>query len=744
MFYGISLNSQNFTWFVTEDKEDTVKNSSLEIKLKKLKLNDSVLINGRFLKIGCQTGDSVIIQCFLEGDTILKYKFCNLEENIKIIANKSDIVSSSGNQLTIYFKKIINDGKQEGQPTNVTFNQTLIKSSLYYDAHLLLYSKNDALRKSIIKKYEITNDNKFINTIDIEIKRRGQSGLFGAKGNGNTSTISSLSSSIFGLDVTSLADGLAKFLVSRVKKEMAIALFDDLSRRIRSDSTKDIQVLFKNTYGILDLLGERIYDFHPYISSLRQNMEYDFQNMPESFQILLEDSSSHIHKLLKVQRNLLYVTGNSLDLALEIKENTHFGKALGLHDFKKYKENGDTSLIGSFQALQLFSEALRDTFTSDTMPYWVDKSNINKLVNDKDLLICFMGLFVEVVKKKDINIRPNLTLYNYLNDSIGPERVMRFHNFLISLQNSISQIQQIHPKYRNASTEDDKKLQVVNYFDAAHSLIKTSEDLVNLFTKKISGDLKTFYSMADNINGVIKFAVTKKYTLSAMHLAKIMASFDRSDKVVFKTISFIVDKSLIIGQLAEAKTADEVKEVIESFAAPVGSWRDKRIASFNMAIDSYVGPGYISPGNQSNTEVKYSNWVVSTPVGLSASIKLRGIGSFSLMGSILDIGPLTAKRFSTDTVSIGKIYLKEILAPGILVSLGLGKRIPITFNGGYQQFPLLKKVGEDSDLINKHGWSFSINANIPILTLMNNSGHKVRLVKKICASRNSILKIKSS
>ena len=64
------------------------------------------------------------------------------------------------------------------------------------------------------------------------------------------------------------------------------------------------------------------------------------------------------------------------------------------------------------------------------------------------------------------------------------------------------------------------------------------------------------------------------------------------------------------------------------------------------------------------------------------------------------------------------------------------------FNSGLDK--ILKKVGEDSDLINKHGWSFSINANIPILTLMNNSGHKVRLVKKICASRNSILKIKSS
>lgn len=714
LFY-ISFNvllSQEINW-----KSDT--SFTVELKDSKSILISNLDSSHNFVKIAgvnrvftCLNGNSLqLVKLTNLNDTSVKISICDTHYNAKIFAKKATIVSA-------YSKELIIEISELSAPEVNTSSEN--KYNLYYDAYNLIYG--DALiQRSISEKYNLKalkDSNNYIKIINDHLIALNKPSLY--SGISKNSNLSSSISSILGLDVTTLADGLAKFLVSRVKKEMAIALFDDLSRRIRSDSTKDIQVLFKNTYGILDLLGDRIYDFHPYISSLRQNMEYDFQNIPESLQSLLEENQSHLYKLLNEQKNLLYLTGNTLDLAIQIKKNNHLGKTIAAQDFKRFSENADTTLIGSLQTLQEFSEALRDTFTSDTMPYWLDKSKINKLVNDTDLLICFMGLFVEVVKKKDINIRPNLNLYNYLNDSIGPEGVGRFDNFIKSLQNSISQIQQIHPKFRNASTEDDKKLQVVNYFDAAHSLIKTSEDLVKLFTKKIPGDLKTFYSMAENINGVIKYAVTKKYTLSAMHLAKIMESFDRSDKAVFKTISFIVDKSLIIGQIAEARTADEVKEVIESFAAPVGSWRDKRMAKFNLALDSYVGPGYIQSISKENSAIKdISNFTVSTPIGLSASFMLyKGKTPFTILTSLLDIGPITAKRFSDDTATIGKIYLKEILAPGIHGSISFNKKFPITFNVGYQQFPLLKKIGE-VDLYHKSGISASINVNIPILTIKN-------------------------
>lgn len=528
---------------------------------------------------------------------------------------------------------------------------------------------------------------------------------------------------ILGLDVTSLADGLAKFLVTRVKKEMAIAIFDDLSKRIRSDSTKDVQTFFKNTYEILDLMGDKIYDFQPYISSLRQNMEYDFQNLPQSFQSLLENDESHIHQLLGRQKNLLYLTGNSLDLGMEIKENVHLGKALGLHDFNKYHENGDTSVIGTLKTLQLFSESLRDTFTADTMPYWIDKGKINKLLNEPVLLKCFVGLLAEIANRDNIMIGPKTRLYDYLNDTIGPGGINKFNTFIKSLQTNITQIQLIHTKSRISNTEDDKKLNVVNYFDAATGLLESSKDLIKLFRKvEKQAQIDTFFSLASNINGIIKYAVTKKYTLSAMHLAKVMEYFRHSNRGIFKTISFVIDKALIIGQLAEAKTGDEAKEVIESFAAPIGSWRDKRVAKFNLALDSYVGPGYIHSISAKKSEVEdIGHFTVSTPVGITASFMLgRGVNPlpFTIMFSAVDIGPVTAKRFADDTATIGKIYLKEILAPGVHFSVGLSKKLPISFNGGYQQFPLLKKIGE-VDLYHKSGISFSINANIPILTLKN-------------------------
>ncbi|MBL0110684.1 MAG: hypothetical protein IPP42_07435 [Saprospiraceae bacterium] len=629
---NLLISQSELIWKYPESGQSGINNlikSDTILLVKQINNNDNINFNNTSINIDCVLNNEINIKITRINDSAY-FTVCNKLVKAKIRNDNVILTNNDNFQFILSFTNLKSDASKNNDDIKL-FDTT---RNIYYDA-LILETGEDLSKIFIFNKYNIDSSTK-VNNFLLEIKNKAfanqskntKSAIQALNDNKNKNLVktgSSTFSSILGIDVTSLADGLAEFLVSRVKKEMAIALFDDLSKRIRSDNTKDVQILFKNTYEVLDLLGDKIYDFQPYISSLRQNMEYDFQNLPQSFQTLLESDDSHLHQLLNQHTNLLYLTGNSLDLGMEIKENTHFGKALGLHDFKKYNVNVDTSIIGTLQTLQLFSEALRDTFTTDTMPYWIDKSKINKLINDPELLKCFIGLLAEVANKDSILITPKLSLYDYLNDSIGPQGVNKFSAFLKSLQNNINQIQLIHTKNRMTHTEDDQKLNVVNYFDAATSLLESSKYLIKLF-KKVDNlaQIDTFFTIASNINSIIKYSVTKKYTLSAMHLSKVMSYFASSPRSAFKTISFVVDKAMILGQLAEAQTADEVKEVIESFAAPVGSWRDKRIARFNMALDSYIGPGYINANSTNNSEaVKYSNWTVSTPVGLTASFKLK-------------------------------------------------------------------------------------------------------------------------
>lgn len=85
-----------------------------------------------------------------------------------------------------------------------------------------------------------------------------------------------------------------------------------------------------------------------------------------------------------------------------------------------------------------------------------------------------------------------------------------------------------------------------------------------------------------------------------MHLNDLLKQLvDSNDHNWVKVISSAADKVLFIGQMAEAKTSEEVAGVLETFAALIGSWRDKRIANFNLSIDSYAGPAaFFTKDNQ--------------------------------------------------------------------------------------------------------------------------------------------------
>ena len=168
--------------------------------------------------------------------------------------------------------------------------------------------------------------------------------------------------------------------------------------------------------------------------------------------------------------------------------------------------------------------------------------------------------------------------------------------------------------------------------------------------------------------------------------------------------------------MAEAKTAEDVKTILQQFAAPTGSWRDKRTSGFNVSIDSYLGgSAYFA-----DKAVRYGT---STPVGLSVSTALGKKWAVTLMASVVDLGPITSFRFSNDT-SIAKIYLKEILAPGAHLSIlvPICDCAPLTLNIGYQQYPLLTKAGDVANEVNiykQYGWVAGINYNVPLYTIFN-------------------------
>ena len=92
--------------------------------------------------------------------------------------------------------------------------------------------------------------------------------------------ISSFSlSSIGGLDVTNIADGLAKFLVKRTKQELSIAFFEKFKKTLNDTNFRDLQTVFPNTYNLLNVIDEQIYDYQKYIQNLRAAFKSDLKDL---------------------------------------------------------------------------------------------------------------------------------------------------------------------------------------------------------------------------------------------------------------------------------------------------------------------------------------------------------------------------------------------------------------------------------------------------------------------------------
>ncbi|MDH4203327.1 MAG: hypothetical protein OEV87_10590 [Phycisphaerae bacterium] len=155
--------------------------------------------------------------------------------------------------------------------------------------------------------------------------------------------------------------------------------------------------------------------------------------------------------------------------------------------------------------------------------------------------------------------------------------------------------------------------------------------------------------------------------------------------------------------VAQAKTDADVLAVYRQFAAPVASYRRKREdGASTWSITTYPGIAFSKEWLLDNNDKKHpsNNYSVAIPIGVETS---RGFGSSSLAIhlSLLDLGIATSYRNSTDTYeqngkntteSYPQIGLKELIAPGLFIFLGASKSNPIAIGFGYQQTKAIREV----------------------------------------------------
>lgn len=683
-------NCQKYEWKLT-NKQDTIEIDTFNSTIDTIIINSpvsTVEFLGTTYPWNSQDG-KIIIHFGLQ-------KSISINGVIKPVAGFGNYINIICGEKELYVEFI----KKECSPISLPTNR-----NYYYDAQQLKLNCLD-INDNLQKIYKWDPKNLYLK--DLRLKD--------SQPQSEDSTWSPLPKSndiSNGLDVTKYADALVRHIIAQFKKEMAFCFFDEFRDELKKQEYQDLRVLFANTYGVLDLISDKIYDLEPYMATLRSAMEKDLKVADRSVFKLIQDSTSQLSTELDKQKNARFLSNVGYQFYNAVRDSIHIGRALRDIETIGFVKNTDQNVVASFETIQLLSNALQDNIEDAKKPFWLDKDKIDTLLSDTVLLKYFVGLVVS--QSKGIQFKDKTKLYDILNSAAN---LIKVKAFITDIRNLSNHINEIHKNSKNVKSDVDKENEVFQYFEAANGLLSLMQKVNTLHSGVFSQEmLDTIQSVINASGEIYKGVYSKQYTLAVLNIGKFLNTVNNGENKNFQAvIKFVAEKGIFIAQMAEAKTAEDVKTILQQFAAPTGSWRDKRTSGFNVSIDSYLGgSAYFA-----DKAVRYGT---STPVGLSVSTALGKKWAVTLMASVVDLGPITSFRFSNDT-SIAKIYLKEILAPGAHLSIlvPICDCAPLTLNIGYQQYPLLTKAGDVANEVNiykQYGWVAGINYNVPLYTIFN-------------------------
>lgn len=579
-------------------------------------------------------------------------------------------------------------------------------------------------------------------------------------------------SSIGGLDVTNIVDGLAKFLVKRTKEELSTAFFEKFKEEL--DKYPDLETLFPKTVNLLGSIGTEVYNYQKYIQNLREAFKDDIETLYENLPGIIDNHPAFFSRhqdLAASLRSGCYLVG-------ALQQKVHPGDVLANYPLE-YLDSVGPNWKGSVQTLQLLSTSMRDTSAANKT-YWVNIKYLRQLVNNKNAFVIYMGLIYQMAISEYDSVHfahktlaaalkdmaPSVTKVNDIFNTYK-KYILRFGEKTDALNSMIASYTkpekdslaiELYKKYFDASQDlleyasqvgELPILNRVKFLDSLPELLAPYFRVTGLTTDLIVDINRKNYSAAVNdailiYDWVRNKPAQKELAVAAANvtaskgtpsLAQNQAALAEVDTNVAQpatnTLRSLAKYGAFMSTVATAKTSDEVAAAIEAFALPSGSSRIKRQSDFNVALNAYVGPyvgGEYLPALKRNATAFSAG--LTAPVGIAFSWgnkgrqearkngKLPGKKSLTLFAPLIDIGTVAAFRFGNDSSSLtSTIQLKNIISPGLYFYYGLGK-CPLSIGIGAQLGPQLRNISATDIKVDKKSYirfGVTIAVDLPLL-----------------------------
>ena len=317
-----------------------------------------------------------------------------------------------------------------------------------------------------------------------------------------------------------------------------------------------------------------------------------------------------------------------------------------------------------------------------------------------------------------------------LQSFLDENRVEELRTLVRDFLRQAGQVQHAFDDFRSISRNLDQRAGFDDYFRVTQSLFRLLR-AGYAFRNELFGvdaedeNAERFIRLVDTLSLVVLSIEQKNYSSIIVGIVALL-----SDVIEAETVNRFRGKILrygsLVAGLAEAESAEEVHMSLEAATLPPGSASIKKLNSFSVALNGYIGGFYGSeflrdpPGY--NVERTTG---VTIPIGLAFSFGLnkRDHGAITAFFPLVDIGAFGAFRLDDDqTEKLPAVKLKNLFAPGGYLVYDF-PRAPVSLGFGAQFGPNVREFRQSGITIVRpesasgYRWSGFIAMDLPLVNL---------------------------
>lgn len=505
---------------------------------------------------------------------------------------------------------------------------------------------------------------------------------------------------------TAVLQGTADFMAQRFKDELTNFALNSLIANIKKKDSLKFKILFPKTLSYINTYLDPDKNngfYNSDLDMLRYTAELDLNNIINQLPEFIDSQSGPKYKSNFFRLNSKIIT----DPKTYSNPEEIFDELARLNNY--YNKIKDTEVVDSLKNYSKISKDLQNEKQlylldiivnglknggNDATDIWVDSSDIDYEYYTENITKRF---FYAILYEQTKNI-----LFN--GEILSKEKLIEITK---NLTNSLKDIEVAYVEFKNTKdeidTSDYKKL-IIPVFETIDSF--TTDETPKL--KNISSSIFEIEQVISNKD--YKFVLPYLFNL----LDELKIGKELVDKELLNTISLIVNFTLV-------ENAEDMKNLLNTYALPIGSSSLKRTGKSDISFNGYVGLTLGYEVADSGLNNSFFNLGLTAPIGMSLSHRYSSksfISSGSIFLGFIDLGSLVNNSFDDNIEIQSDLSFQQFFVPSLGYFLNI-KNSPFSFGmvGSYHFDSRVLVNSPEADGIDVFRLNLSLLVDIPFFTL---------------------------